>query len=63
MKIQQYEVLTGENKGKGLIILQDDDGWYYIYKLPKDRDNIWPSIEMIEAHLNIKLSLYNEVEK
>lgn len=49
-----------EKPDKMLTILQDNVGWYYIARLPLDRDNIWPSIEMIEEHLEVHLEPYFE---
>jgi len=44
-----------DNPNKILRITRDDVGWYYIDKLPRNRDNIFSSIEEIEFVINQKL--------
>lgn len=53
MMLQAYKVL--DNPTKILRIVKDDVGWYYIDKLPRDRDNIFASMEEIELVINTKL--------
>ena len=60
-KIHRYKVV-GSDGSKVLPILEDSVGWLYIAKLPKDRENIWPSIEMIEDYLQVKLELVDSTE-
>ena len=53
MIFQAYQLL--DNPNKMLRIIRDDIGWYYIDKLPRNRDNIFSSIEEIELVVGFKL--------
>lgn len=53
MLLQAYKVKNNPNKM--LRIIKDDLGWYYIYNVPRDRNNIFSSIEELEVVINFEL--------
>ena len=57
-KFQLYKIKNDPTKG--LVVEQDQEGWYYISRLARTRDNIFSSIKEIETVLNVELEFVEE---
>lgn len=57
-KFQLYKVKSDPTKG--LVVEQDQQGWYYIAKLARTKDNIFASIKEIELVVGVELEFVEE---
>lgn len=57
-KFELYRVV--ESPDKGLIVERDEQGFYYIARLPRTKDNVFASIQEIETAIGQQLEFIEE---